>query len=66
MVDPFDEQTMNLEAACLDELGRAMAPEQTDDLNLPADQPLPVAGHSCRRDSKLSELSSSEFDMIEM
>ncbi|QDT50616.1 hypothetical protein Pan258_46950 [Symmachiella dynata] len=65
MVDPQDEQTLNLEVDCLDELGRALSPEQSDDPQLPVDQTIPVPGHSCHRDSKPSELSASDFGIPE-
>ncbi len=66
MVDPFDEKTMNLEVACQDELGRAVALEQPHDVEAPADEPLPPAGHSCQRVSTRSELGNSDFGDIDI
>lgn len=63
MTDPRDEQSLNLEVDCIDELGRNVSPSPAvaDEVDQRIDATAPLAGHSCCRLSQRGELQTADF-----
>ena len=63
MTDPRNDQSLNLEVDCIDELGRtvSVSPTVSDEGDPRIDVPVQLPGHSCSRVSQRGELQTADF-----